>query len=176
MPFQRTPASMVGAVLWLAIALAPFVSLLAHFHIALVLVCFVYPLVCVYCFMDARERRMKNYRLWTVLVTIPLFTLLAFALYQGNKCLKVGQTRSGGRGWDSCKWYAIIVTIFFTTVDISFLKEPFFTIVIALPNVIVSLLIGLIIKKNVKEIGPTCPLETLEKQEETLEKQDSSQA
>ena len=191
MPFQRTPVSMVGAVLWLALVLSLFLPWLYFSPFLFLLVC---PISCVYCFADARERRIKNYRLWTIFAAIPLLFLLLFslsgniitadivilghtfvlALYQGNKCLKSGETRSGGRGWDSCKWFAIInaivcirPVIHYTKIMISY-ENNISTIKVAylihIFYIIASLLIGLILKKNVKEIGPTCPLETLEKQ------------
>lgn len=60
----------------------------------------------------------------------------------------------------------VILMIYFE--DIAFID-------VWLSNVIISLLIGFVLKKNIKEIGPTGPLKTLEKQVETLRKQNLRQ-
>ena len=108
-----------------------------------------------------------------------LCNVFAIALLHGNRWLKEGETRSGGRGWDSCRWLAIGSTIFF-----------FLSGVVATGNVssqapssadtaaqagyaigtaigagawffmwlfvsIGILLVGLMLKKDAKEIGPT---------------------
>jgi hypothetical protein len=54
---------------------------------------------------------MKNPWLWAIFGAI--CNLFAIALLHGNRWLKEGELRSGGRGWDSCRWLAICAGIFF---------------------------------------------------------------
>lgn len=136
----------------------------------------------VYCFWDASARRMKNPWLWAVFGAI--CNLFAIAILHGNRWLKAGEIRSGGRGWDSCRWFAICATIFFFLMGIAGMGAVsnqmatssesayqagtaiggalglgmifFLWIFVSLG----SLLFGLMLKKDAKETGPTGPLAT----------------
>jgi hypothetical protein len=136
----------------------------------------------IYCFWDTSTRRMKNPILWALFGA--LFTLFAIALLHGNRWLKDGETRSGGRGWDSCRWFALCATAYFFVVGVfgaGAISDQFASsqdsasqagtaiggaIGIGLIFVLWfavsagALLIGLMLKKDVKEIGPTGPLAT----------------
>ena len=136
-----------------------------------------------YCFWDAHSRRMKNPWLWSLFGGI--CNLFAIAIMHGNRWLKQGETRSGGRGWDSCRWFAICSTIFFffsgiagmvsiasdeslisaseaeqagaaigTTLGIGLIFFLWLFVAGA------ALIVGLMLKKDTKEIGPTGPLST----------------
>ncbi|MCX5952460.1 MAG: hypothetical protein NTZ40_02965 [Cyanobacteria bacterium] len=136
----------------------------------------------IYCFWDSSSRRMKNPWLWAVFGAI--CNLFAIALLHGNRWLKEGESRSGGRGWDSCRWFAICATIFFFFAGIAGMG--------AVSNQMASstdsasqagtaigatlgigmifflwlfvsggaLIFGLMLKKDAKEVGPTGPLST----------------
>ena len=132
-----------------------------------------------YCFWDSSQRRMKNPWLWSLFGFICNF--FAIAILHGHRWLKEGETRSGGRGWDSCRWFAIFSTPFFffagigglfsasQSVDVSSDAAAagaaigmtlgvgliFFLWIFVM---IASLLFGLVLKKDVKEVGPTGPL------------------
>jgi len=136
----------------------------------------------IYCFWDASERRMKNPLLWAICGG--LFNLLTIALLHGNRWLKQGETRSGGRGWDSCRWFAILATPFFFLLGITGISTisnqitstsdsasqagtaiggaiglgMIFFLWLAVS--VSSLLIGFMLRKDVKESGPTGPLAT----------------
>jgi hypothetical protein len=133
-------------------------------------------------FLDSSSRRMKNPWLWAVFGAI--CNLFAIALLHGNRWLKEGESRSGGRGWDSCRWFAICATIFFFFAGIAGMG--------AVSNQMASstdsasqagtaigatlgigmifflwlfvsggaLIFGLMLKKDAKEVGPTGPLST----------------
>ena len=132
-----------------------------------------------YCFWDANERRMKNPWLWSVFGFFCNF--FAMAILHGQRWLKAGEARSGGRGWDSCRWFAIFSTPFFfftglaglfsasQGVDVSSeaakagaavgmtlgIGMIFFLWIFVM---IASILFGFLLKKDVKEVGPTGPL------------------
>ena len=135
-----------------------------------------------YCFWDSSTRRMKNPWLWAVFGAI--FNLFAISLLHGNRWLKEGELRSGGRGWDSCRWFAICATIFFFIAGIAGMgavsnqmalsTEPasqagtaigatlgigmiFFLWLFVSGG---ALIFGLMLKKDAKEVGPTGPLST----------------
>ena len=136
----------------------------------------------IYCFWDSSTRRMKNPWLWAVFGAI--FNLFAISLLHGNRWLKEGELRSGGRGWDSCRWFAICATIFFFIAGIAGMgavsnqmassTEPasqagtaigatlgigmiFFLWLFVSGG---ALIFGLMLKKDAKEVGPTGPLST----------------
>ena len=125
---------------------------------------------------------MKNPWLWAVFGAI--FNLFAISLLHGNRWLKEGELRSGGRGWDSCRWFAICATIFFFIAGIAGMgavsnqmassTEPasqagtaigatlgigmiFFLWLFVSGG---ALIFGLMLKKDAKEVGPTGPLTT----------------
>jgi hypothetical protein len=133
-----------------------------------------------YCYWDSQARRMKNPALWALFGFI--CNIFAIAILHGNRWLKEGESRSGGRGWDSCRWFAICSTIFF-----------FFGSIFGLGNVAsnapsssdsaasagyaigttlgmgmifflwvfvsgAALLVGLMLRKKSDEVGPTGPL------------------
>ena len=136
----------------------------------------------IYCFWDASARRMKNPLLWAIFGG--LFNLLAIAVLHGNRWLKQGETRSGGRGWDACRWFAILATPFFfllgitgigtisnqmaSTSDSTYQAGTAIGGAIGLGMIfflwlavsVSSLLIGFMLRKDVKEAGPTGPLAT----------------
>lgn len=132
--------------------------------------------------MDAKSRRMKLPVIWGIFGA--LFNVFAIALLHGNRWLKEGETRSGGRGWDTCRWLAISATIFFFLFGLSARSNvssqvPSLADSAALSSYAMGsaldaegifylwlftaigiLLVGLILKKDAKEIGPTGPLAT----------------
>jgi len=114
-----------------------------------------------------------------------LCNVFAIALLHGNRWLKEGETRSGGRGWDTCRWLAISATIFFFVVGFAAMSnvssqmpsassstayQEGYAIGSALGAGAIFflwffvslgiLLVGLMLKKDAKEIGPTGPLAT----------------
>ena len=134
-----------------------------------------------YCYWDAHERRMKRPWLWSVFGFF--CNLFAIAFLHGNRWLKTGEERSGGRGWDSCRWFAICSTIFFFfggiaglvniagSADLSSDAAAAGTAIGATLGVGMifflwlfvaggSLIFGLMLKKSKEEIGPTGPLAT----------------
>jgi hypothetical protein len=110
--------------------------------------------------------------------------LFAIALLHGNRWLKEGESRSGGRGWDSCRWFAIFASIFFFLAGIAGVgavsnqmtssadsASQAGTAIGATLGIGVifflwlfvsggALIFGLMLKKDAKEIGPTGPLST----------------
>ena len=136
----------------------------------------------IYCFWDASTRRMKNPWLWAIFGAI--CNLFAIALLHGNRWLKEGESRSGGRGWDSCRWFAICATVFFffagiagmaailkkmasstdsayeagTAIGATFGIGMIFFLWLFVAGG--SLIFGLMLKKDAKEAGPTGPLAT----------------
>ncbi len=143
---------------------------------------FIAIVAAIYCFWDASARRMKNPLLWALCGG--LFNLLAIALLHGNRWLKQGETRSGGRGWDACRWFAILATPFFFLLGITGLSSISsqisstsdsasqagtaiggaiglgFIFFLWLAVTLSSLLIGFMLRKDVKEVGLTGPLAT----------------
>ena len=134
-----------------------------------------------YCFWDASQRRMKNPWLWSLFGFFCNF--FAISILHGQRWLKEGETRSGGRGWDSCRWFAIFATPFFFFVGISGVISASQSVDLSsdaaaagaaigmtlgvgmifflwLFVMIASVLFGLILKKDSKEVGPTGPLAT----------------
>ncbi len=137
--------------------------------------------VAAYCFWDASVRRMKNPWLWSVSGAI--LGLFALAILHGNRWLKPGETRTGGRALDSCRWIAILNTIKFLILIFQALlsysrflsKYPGGGIIgrLTLEGVSMTigrlilawlvttggvLVLGLILKKDIREQGPTGPL------------------
>jgi len=132
------------------------------------------------CFWDASARRMKNPWLWAVFGGI--CNVFAIALLHGNRWLKEGESRSGGRGWDSCRWFAICATIFFFSAGIAGIGSVSNQIDSSLDSATQAgaaigatlgigmlfflwlfvaggaLIFGLMLKKDAKELGPTGPL------------------
>lgn len=122
---------------------------------------------------------MKNPWLWSVFGFFCNF--FAIAILHGQRWLKEGETRSGGRGWDSCRWFAILSTPFFFFAGLSGLFAAsqgvdtsseaaqagaaigmtlgigmlFFLWLFVM---IASILFGFVLKKDTKEEGPTGPL------------------
>ena len=134
-----------------------------------------------YCYWDAHERRMKRPWLWSVFGFF--CNLFAIAFLHGNRWLKTGEERSGGRAWDSCRWFAICSTIFFFFTGIAGLvgiaESADLTSDAAAAGTAIgatlgigmifflwlfvaggSLIFGLMLKKAKEEIGPTGPLAT----------------
>ena len=132
-----------------------------------------------YCFWDASQRRMKNPWLWSLFGFTCNF--VAIAILCGHRWLKEGEKRFGGRGCDSCRWVVIWSTPFFlfwgisgifyafanvdfsnndavrwTGIELGFSLGLLFLIWIFV--VFASLLFGFVLKKDVKELGPTGPL------------------
>jgi fumarate reductase subunit D len=136
----------------------------------------------IYCFWDSSSRRMKNPWLWAIFGA--LGTLFAIALLHGNRWLKEGESRSGGRGWDSCRWFAIFASIFFflagiagvgavsnqmtSSADSSSQAGTAIGATLGIGMIFFlwlfvsggALIFGLMLKKDAKEIGPTGPLST----------------
>jgi len=135
-----------------------------------------------YCYWDASQRRMQKPWLWAV---FGLFTNpLTIALLHGHRWLLSGETREGGRGWDSCRWLAMNTTVamFFAGIsglisvagsatfsgsDASIAGAAIGTTLgigfILMIWILLSgsfLIIGLMMKKSVREVGPTGPLAT----------------
>ena len=155
----------------------------------------------VYCFMDSRMRRMKNPWLWALFGLIPIGNYFAVAILHGNRWLKEGETRSGGRGWDSCRWLAITSTMFLAIQLITYMifvvptdvskrlaaGEGVILIVIGISLgvgfivflwfiiVRISRFMAMRIKKDVKETGPTGPLAALENRIQTREQSGKGQ-
>ena len=133
-----------------------------------------------YCYWDSHERRMKNPALWALFGFF--CNLFAVAILHGNRWLREGESRSGGRGWDSCRWFAICSTIFFFLAGILGLgnvasNAPSSSDAAASAGYAIgttlglgmifflwffvsggALLVGLMLRKKSDEVGPTGPL------------------
>ena len=82
----------------------------SSFMISLMLIISI--ILAVYCFVNSKRRRMKAPCLWALFGLVPVVNYFAVAILHGNRWLKDGETRCGGRFWDSCRWLAITSTIF----------------------------------------------------------------
>lgn len=125
---------------------------------------------------------MKNPWAWAIFGAI--CNLFAIAILHGNRWLKEGESRSGGRGWDSCRWFAICATPFFfltgiaamgaATSQFSSSSDSAYQAGTAIGATLglgmifflwlfvsgAALIFGLMLKKDAKEVGPTGPLAT----------------
>lgn len=123
---------------------------------------------------------MKSPILWALFGFF--FNFLAIAILHGNRWLKNGESRQGGKGWDSCRWLAINGTVLFILGAITGLgslstSAPSssdaaasagfaigatlglgFIFMLWLLFSIFVLLVGLMLRKKAEEVGPTGPL------------------
>lgn len=121
---------------------------------------------------------------WLWAIFGALGTLFAIALLHGSRWLKEGESRSGGRGWDSCRWLAINASIYFflagiagagavsnqinSSADSASQAGTAIGATLGIGMIFFlwlfvsggAFFFGLMLKKDAKEIGPTGPLST----------------
>jgi hypothetical protein len=74
-------------------------------------------LLSIYCFWDSKSRRMNNSWLWAAscifiaIIAGPFFSFFVLALLKGNRKLKTGEKRLGGRAWNSCRLISTYSTV-----------------------------------------------------------------
>jgi hypothetical protein len=132
---------------------------------------------------------MKNSWLWAascIFITMiagPFFSFFVLALFKGNRTLKTGEKRLGGRAWNSCRLIAIYSTVIIFFCAVGFLvyfslPSPILksnpgwlieSIAAAYARILSSLFLfwllfavapfslGLMLKKDVAEVGPEDP-------------------
>lgn len=117
----------------------------------------------IYCFIVADDRRMRRPWLWGIFGFV--LNILAASTLHGNCWLKEGESRHGGRGWDSCRWFIIlsaIVVPLHALISAASTEAPaavalLAALIICLVLWIPVIILGLVLKKDVTEDGPTGP-------------------
>ena len=134
---------------------------------------------------------MKNSWLWAAscvfiaVIAGPFFSFFVLALLKGNRTLKTGEKRLGGRAWNSCRLISIYSTVIISLCAVGFLvyyslPNPVFVskpgwlmesiaadyarklgslFLLWLLFAVVPFFLGLMLKKDVAEVGPNDFLE-----------------